>query len=61
MITYKTIEDNDQPFIIKLFRSTREKELQLTDWPEDMKHKFILMQLMAQLTDYKSKYEGATY
>ncbi len=61
MITFKNIENRDQRFIEKLYRSTREKELNLTNWPEEVKHSFIIMQLTAQLADYKSKYPGATF
>ena len=61
MITFKNVEDKDQQFIEMVYRSTREKELSLTGWPEDQKQRFIIMQSMAQLTEYKNKYKAATY
>ena len=61
MITFKTIEDQDHPFILKVYRSTREKELLFTYLTEEQKNSFIWMQLTAQLTDYKKNYKGATY
>ena len=61
MITFKTIEDKDQSFIEKVYRGTREKELLFTYLTEAQKTNFILMQLKAQLADYKMNYEGATY
>ena len=61
MLTFKTIEDKDQPFIEKVYRSTREKELLFTYLTEAQKTNFILMQLTAQLADYKMNYKEATY
>lgn len=61
MITFKTIEDKDQLFIEKVYRSTREKELLFTYLTEAQKTNFILMQLTAQLADYKMNYKEATY
>jgi len=61
MITFKKIQEQDQEFITKVYRSTREKELDLTNWPEDQKHRFTIMQMIAQLTDYEKNYKGATY
>jgi ribosomal protein S18 acetylase RimI-like enzyme len=61
MITYKNIETKDQEFIERVYRSTREIELNLTSWPEDQKQRFIIMQLMAQLTEYNNKFKNASY
>lgn len=61
MITYKTIEDNDAHFIESVFRSTWEKKLSLTYLTEAQKNNFCLMQMNAQLVDYKLNYKDATY
>lgn len=61
MITFKNIEDRDQQFIEKVYRSTRENELSLTNWSEEQKYHFILIQLMAQLSHYKNSFKDATY
>lgn len=61
MVTLTRIESKHQPFIEKLYRSTREPELNLTNWTEAQKDAFARMQLMAQLADYKSRYKGASY
>ena len=61
MIIFRHIEDNDSPFIEKVYRSTRENELLFTNWTEEQKKTFVLMQLNAQLADYKRNYKGATY
>jgi ribosomal protein S18 acetylase RimI-like enzyme len=61
MITFKTIEDKDQSFIEQVYRSTREKELNSTNWPEEQKKRFVIMQSMAQELEYKNKFSNANY
>ena len=61
MITFKNVEDKDQHFIEKVFRSTREEELNLMNWSEDQKQSFSIMQSIAQLHDYKKNYKGAEH
>lgn len=61
MITFRNVSERDSEFIEKVYRSTREDELKLTNWSEDQKQRFIMMQSMAQLADYKQKFKGATY
>ena len=61
MITFKDVEDRDQEFIEKVYRSTRERELYLTNWPEEQKRSFIIMQSMAQLADYKRNYKDSSH
>ncbi len=60
MIQLRKSVEKDIPFITKVYRSTREKELSLTNWTEEQKCDFIYMQTMAQLAEYKSNYPGAT-
>ncbi len=61
MITFRKVEEKDRAFIEKLYRSTRENELNLTNWTELQKQSFIIMQSIAQQTDYRSKYPDATH
>jgi ribosomal protein S18 acetylase RimI-like enzyme len=61
MIAFRTIEEKDQPFVEKVYRSTREKELSSTNWPEEQKHRFVIMQSMAQELEYKNKFKDSTY
>ena len=61
MVTFRNVEDKDQQFIEIVYRSTREKELSLTNWTEDEKHRFIIMQSIAQLAEYKKNYKDAVY
>jgi hypothetical protein len=61
MITFKTIEEKDQSFIEQVYRSTREKELSSTNWPEEQKKRFVIMQSMAQELEYRNKFSNAHY
>lgn len=61
MITLRPAEEKDHAFIEKVYRSTREEELKLTDWTELQKRAFVLMQLKAQLSGYKTKFPGTVF
>jgi ribosomal protein S18 acetylase RimI-like enzyme len=61
MIELRPEEKKDDVFIEALYRSTREAELNFTDWTEEQKKTFVMMQSMAQLAEYKIKYPGAAF
>ena len=61
MIQLRSIQENDMKFIESVYRSTREAELALTNWSEQQKQAFTVMQSMAQLAEYKKNYPGAVY
>ena len=61
MIQLRPAEEKDNLFIETVYRTTREDELNLTNWPELQKKAFITMQSMAQLAEYKKNYPGAAY
>lgn len=61
MIALRPVEKKDDSFIESVYRSTREDELKLTNWPEQQKQAFVHMQLMMQLSEFKEKYPGAFY
>ena len=61
MISFKPMEDEDMDFIERVYGSTREKELSTTNWTQEQKRSFVIMQSVAQLSEYRSKYQGATY
>jgi RimJ/RimL family protein N-acetyltransferase len=58
-INFRKINDDDFPFLRKLYRSTREDELSLSNMTEEEKQKFIDFQFNAQHTYYKSAYASA--
>lgn len=61
MVKLRSVDEKDGSFIEMVYRSTREAELNLTDWPEQQKKTFIMMQSMAQLAEYKEKFPGAAF
>ncbi len=61
MIELRHVEEKDESFIETIYGSTREDELKLTNWPEQQKKAFIIMQSMAQLAEYKAKFPGAAF
>lgn len=61
MIELRPQEKKDDSFIESVYRSTREGELKMTNWSEQQKKTFIMMQSMAQLAEYKTKFPGAAY
>ena len=61
MIQLRPVEEKDAAFIEAVYRTTREAELNLTNWSEHQKNAFISMQSTAQLTEYKTKFPGARF
>lgn len=51
----------DLDFLRRVYRSTREAELALTQWDEAQKHDFIQMQFTAQHQYYLANYPGAEF
>jgi ribosomal protein S18 acetylase RimI-like enzyme len=61
MIELRPVQEKDGSFIEAVYGSTREDELKRTNWPEQQKKAFIIMQSMAQLAEYKTKFPGAVF
>lgn len=61
MIKLKLEVKKDAAFIEAVYRSARETELNLTNWTEEQKNAFAIMQCMAQLSEYKIKFPGALF
>jgi ribosomal protein S18 acetylase RimI-like enzyme len=61
MIQLRLVEEKDAAFIEAVYRTTREAELNFTNWSEYQKSAFISMQSAAQLADYKTKFPGARF
>jgi ribosomal protein S18 acetylase RimI-like enzyme len=53
--------ESDGPFLLALYRSTREQELSLVDWTEEQKSAFVTMQFTAQRQHYRREYPGARF
>lgn len=54
-----TVEDD--AFLLKLYASTRDSELAMTQWSESQKRDFVQMQFEAQRTDYLKRFPGAVH
>lgn len=61
MIELRLVKEHDDLFIESVYRSTREEELKVTQWSELQKSSFIIMQSMAQLAEYRTKFPDAVY
>ena len=61
MIQLRAVEEKDTAFIEAVYRTTREAELNLTNWSEYQKSAFINMQSAAQLAEYKTKFPDARF
>jgi ribosomal protein S18 acetylase RimI-like enzyme len=51
----------DEPFLRRLYRSTREEELAATDWPEAMKQSFCDSQLDLQRAHYRRHHPAGEF
>lgn len=60
-ITYRPVAEGDLPFLKRVYRSTREDELQLTGWDEAFKETFIDQQFTAQHQYYREAYHDASF
>lgn len=60
-LRFRTIHEGDMDFLKKVYRSTRETELNLTSWNEQQKSNFISQQFEAQHQYYTENYTGAHF
>ena len=60
-ISFRPIIEKDLPFLLKLYRSTREEELNLAPWTESEKAQFINQQFQAQHQYYQEYYGDAWF
>ncbi len=60
-VGFRPIESTDMLFLEKLYRSTREQELDQTGWYEQQKVEFIRQQFHAQHRFYQENYKGAFF
>lgn len=60
-VTLRACVPEDEPFLLRVYRSTREPELAATGWTEEEKRAFVAMQFSAQAHHYREHYPGATF
>jgi ribosomal protein S18 acetylase RimI-like enzyme len=51
----------DEPFLLRLYASTRAEELAMVDWPDDRKLAFVEQQFTAQHRWYREQYADASF
>lgn len=60
-IAFRDAEPRDEDFLRALYRSTRDPELDLTDWDEARKQAFADDQYALQDQHYRKHYRGASF
>jgi ribosomal protein S18 acetylase RimI-like enzyme len=60
-IELRPIGEADRPFLSRVYASTRQEELLLTDWSDEQKRNFLAMQFDAQHHYYQENYRGAAF
>ena len=59
-LSLRPITPEDEPFLARLYASTRAEELAQTNWSEEQKAMFCRMQFNAQTADYRANYPDAS-
>jgi ribosomal protein S18 acetylase RimI-like enzyme len=60
-VSLRPIGQEDQPFLLALYSSTRQQELAVLPWDEAQKAAFLQMQFDAQHAQYQEHYAGASF
>lgn len=60
-IRLRPATDEDRELLFRVYASTREEELAMTDWSVDEKTRFVRMQFDAQDAYYREHYTGAQF
>lgn len=60
-IALRPASEEDEPFLYRVYASTREDELSAVPWDDRQKEEFLRFQYRAQNTHYKQHYTGAAF
>ena len=60
-ISFRPITQEDEPFLCRLYASTREEELAVVPWSRAEKDAFLEMQFKAQHTYYQEQFKQANF
>ena len=60
-IALRPASEEDEPFLYRVYASTREEELSGVPWDDRQKEEFLRFQYRAQNTHYKQHYTGAAF
>src|SRR5947209_5408468 len=61
MISLRRIKPEDDPFLARVYASTRAEELAVTGWSDEEKAVFCRRQFDAQAAHYRENYPGASF
>ncbi len=59
--TLTPVSSSDEPFLVKLYASTRAEEMTLVPWDGEQKQAFLQMQFEAQNRYYRERYPNASF
>lgn len=60
-LSFRPITEDDRPFLLRVYSSTREEELAITGWSPEQKEQFLTMQFDAQHEHYQEHYGDAAF
>ena len=60
-VAFRSIRPDDEPFLYRVYASTREEELRPVDWTPAQKAAFLLQQFQAQHAFYQEQYARARF
>jgi ribosomal protein S18 acetylase RimI-like enzyme len=60
-VTLRPETENDIPFLLAVYASTRAGEMAIVPWTREQKDQFVQMQFGFQRKHYLENYEGATF
>jgi len=60
-ISFRPERPEDEPFLYRLYVSTREREMGYVTWPDEQKTVFLRQQFSAQTHHYRTNYANAEY
>ena len=60
-LTLRPVAPSDDPFLLKVYGSTREQELAQVPWDQEQKQQFVRMQWDAQARHYAAEHPSASH
>lgn len=61
IVNFRPINQDDEPFLFRLYASTREEEFKLLPWSEQQKVAFLQMQYAAQHKYYQEQFQDTSF
>ena len=60
-VTLRPARPDDEPFLLRLYATTRQAELSMVPWNDEQKDAFVHMQFVAQRDHYREHYPDASF